>query len=106
MSAARIDYTLELLLKSVLLESPTNEDALFDSFSAQIGDGSLTGAEQQVGDMICDHPIQFFRHLPVPRTEACFDVGDGYPQLCGAKSRRQRRVGIPVRDHNLGLLGQ
>ena len=77
-------------------------DALVrDPFTPQVVVRRMFSSEQQVGQVIGQHPVDLFGHASVEASEAGFDVGDGDPQLCRHQSAGQRRIDISDDEHEI-----
>ena len=55
--------------------------------------------EQEIAQVIGDHPINLFRHRAVVRPEASLDVRDVPVQLGCRQRASQGRVRVPVQKH-------
>ena len=56
--------------------------------------------------MIGDDPVDLFRHPAVERTQACFNMRNRDVKFCSGQRAGQRRVGVTVDEHEIGLLLQ
>ena len=76
-------------------------DSGHDPLAAQVLHRAVGRAEQQRGEMISNHAIDFFRHGAVVASQPGLDVGHGNPQLAGRQAPGQRGIRVTVHQHEI-----
>ena len=60
----------------------------------QVAASPLASREKPVGDAVCHHAINFFRHGPVTGTDTCLHMSNRYPQLLSRDGAGHSRSNI------------
>ena len=69
------------------------------ALAAQVLNGHVAGAEEQVGEAVGEHAVDLFGHRAVERTQPRLDVGDRDDELGRREGAGERRVGVAVDEH-------
>jgi hypothetical protein len=78
-----------------------------DPFGGQVLDVDSGGRTAQVGEMVGDDSIVFFRHVAVEAAQARLDVADGDVAGVGSNGSGEDGVGVALHDHGIrGPLGE
>jgi hypothetical protein len=77
--------------------------AVADALGGKIARGHLRGAEQQFGEVVDHHPIDFLGHRTVERAQPGLDMHDRDAELGGSEPSGERGVGVPVDQYRIGL---
>ena len=71
------------------ITSPTSTTSPATALAAQVVDGRLRRAQQQVAGVVGQHAVELLGHRAVERAHAGLDVRDGDARLRGGKRRRR-----------------
>ena len=74
-----------------------------DPFALQILYGGSSRREEQVGNVIREYAVDFFRHDPIEGPQPSLDVSSWNVQLDRGECTGQRRVGVSVNHDLLGF---
>ena len=77
-------------------------DALFDPLLQEVRDRRVRRTEQKGAEVVGENTIDLLRHVALVRTETRLHVRHRYAQLRRRERPRQRAVGVPHHEHDIG----
>ena len=79
-------------------------DALLDPLLLQVHHRRFRGAEEQRADVVRQDTVDLLRHIASVRAETSLYVRHGNTELRRRERPRQRAVGVPHHEHDIGSI--